>query len=213
MPNPTTRSGHCESTTHTPNAANRTEILAMMSLREHNHTERMLTSSVRCRDKRTRQQPLVTSASNPIRPIISNCGVIGCRSFQAAWHRTNRPNAAMMPLFKNADADFHASLRVTTYRLNPYTNVSPSISRESASSAVDAARIPMVNSIRNMTALIPSTIFSVRDCVAWSFSMAHAVSVQQSLISKYPRPISLPSGPFTPSLHILDAMRSLPAMH
>ena len=58
MAAPTTISGQLASKTFTPIAATNTDRLAMMSLREHSHAERMLRSSERWRKSSRKQIPV-----------------------------------------------------------------------------------------------------------------------------------------------------------
>src|SRR5688572_4018617 len=59
--------------TATPRAASNTPALAITSLREQSHTDRMLRSSDRCRQSDARTEALAPSATRATTDMISRC--------------------------------------------------------------------------------------------------------------------------------------------
>ena len=72
---PTAKSGNIEPVRKTNPAATRTEILAMMSFLEHNHTEDIFRLSLLCLANNSKQTRLASKAINPIALITVASGV------------------------------------------------------------------------------------------------------------------------------------------
>ena len=71
------KSGHGELRAHTAPAAMTTITFAATSLREQIHTERMFTSSPRCRHSNEKHHAFAASAMAPITPLPSKSGIDG----------------------------------------------------------------------------------------------------------------------------------------
>src|SRR5258705_3128722 len=102
---PTAMSGHGEPVRATTPAAISTPALAITSLREHNHVERMLMSSPRRRQSRNRQTTLAAKARNPVLPMRPAAGTITRTIFSHPSPNTPRPKITItVPLSSAARA-------------------------------------------------------------------------------------------------------------
>jgi len=88
-------SGQADPRRPTPTLASSTPALPATSLSEQTKAERMLRSSARCRQSKSRQTALAPSARRPTEPMISAAGTSPRSSFVATSTSTPTPNVAM----------------------------------------------------------------------------------------------------------------------